>query len=299
MFVLFGVMFWVIWFDLIIVFSYFDSIMLWYYNGFEVGVVVVKSVMMGSLLFVIIVVMVVWVFICNLFGLLEVLVFLCLNMCQGVLYVIIMIFNYVIIVVGVMIVFGLFGVLWDKFQWLVVVLLVGFGFGLQEIFGNFVLGLIIFFECLVCIGDMVMIGIYFGMVSKICICVIIIIDFDCKEVIILNKVFVMEWLINWFFFDIMICLVIWFGVVYGLDLEKVKRVLLQVVMEYLKVMYDLEFVVFFIIFGVSILDYELCLYVCELCDCSYMVDELNCVIDCVVKMILILFLISLRCICIM
>lgn len=76
MFVLFGVMFWVIWFDLIIVFSYFDSIMFWYYNGIEVGVVVVKNVIMGSLLFVIIVLMVVWVLICNLFGLLEVLVFL-------------------------------------------------------------------------------------------------------------------------------------------------------------------------------------------------------------------------------
>lgn len=76
MFVLFGVMFWVIWFDLIIVFSYFDSIMFWYYNGIEVGVVVVKNVIMGSLLFVIIVLMVVWVLICNLSGLLEVLVFL-------------------------------------------------------------------------------------------------------------------------------------------------------------------------------------------------------------------------------
>lgn len=76
MFVLFGVMFWVIWFDLIIVFSYFDSIMFWHYNGIEVGVVVVKNVIMGSLLFVIIVLMVVWVLICNLFGLLEVLVFL-------------------------------------------------------------------------------------------------------------------------------------------------------------------------------------------------------------------------------
>lgn len=76
MFVLFGVMFWVIWFDLIIVFSYFDSIMFWYYNGIEVGAVVVKNVIMGSLLFVIIVLMVVWVLICNLFGLLEVLVFL-------------------------------------------------------------------------------------------------------------------------------------------------------------------------------------------------------------------------------
>lgn len=108
---------------------------------------------------------------------------------------------------------------------------------------------------------MVIIGIFLGMVSKICICVIIIIDFDCKEVIILNKVFVIECLINWLFFDIVIWVVICFGVVYGLDLDKVKEVLLKVVYDYLKVMQELVLVVFFIIFGVSILDYELCLYV--------------------------------------
>lgn len=126
---------------------------------------------------------------------------------------------------------------------------------------------------------MVIIGSFLGMVSKICICVIMIIDFDCKEVIILNKVFVIECLINWLLIDIIMCLVICFGVVYGFDLEKVCKVLLKVVIEYLRVMYELMLEVFFMVFGVSMLDYELCLYVCELCDCSCIVDELNCIID--------------------
>ncbi len=51
--------------------------------------------------------------------------------------------NYVIIAVGAMTVFGSLGVSWDKLRWLAAALSVGLGFGLQEIFGNFVSGLII------------------------------------------------------------------------------------------------------------------------------------------------------------
>ncbi len=113
---------------------------------------------MGSLLFAIIASMVAWALIRNLPGLLEVLVLSRLNMRQGASYAITTILNYIIIAVGAMTVFGSLGVSWDKLQWLAAALSVGLGFGLQEIFGNFVSGLIILFERPVRIGDTVTIG---------------------------------------------------------------------------------------------------------------------------------------------
>ncbi|HFZ8993862.1 TPA: mechanosensitive channel MscK [Citrobacter freundii] len=279
MIALFALLFWAIWSDLLTVFSYLDSITLWHYNGTEAGSAVVKSVTMGSLLFAIIAAMVAWALIRNLPGLLEVLVLSRLKMRQGASYAITTILNYIIIAVGAMTVFGSLGVSWDKLQWLAAALSVGLGFGLQEIFGNFVSGLIILFERPVRIGDTVTIGTFSGSVSKIRIRATTITDFDRKEVIIPNKAFVTERLINWSLSDTTTRLVIRLGVAYGSDLEKVRKVLLQAAMEHPKVMHDPHPEVFFTTFGASTLDHELRLYVRELRDRSNTVDELNRSID--------------------
>ncbi|STQ13687.1 mechanosensitive ion channel protein MscS [Enterobacter cloacae] len=130
-----------------------------------------------------------------------------------------------------MTVFGSLGVSWDKLQWLAAALSVGLGFGLQEIFGNFVSGLIILFERPVRIGDTVTIGTFSGTVSKIRIRATTITDFDRKEVIIPNKAFVTERLINWSLSDTTTRVVIRLGVAYGSDLDKVKEVLLKAAKE--------------------------------------------------------------------
>ncbi|HBC7879648.1 TPA: mechanosensitive channel MscK [Klebsiella oxytoca] len=279
MIALFAVLFWAIWSDLITVFAYLDSITLWHYKGTEAGVSAVKSVTMGSLLFAIVASMVAWALIRNLPGLLEVLVLSRLNMRQGASYAITTILNYAIIVIGAMTVFGALGVSWDKLQWLAAALSVGLGFGLQEIFGNFVSGLIILFERPVRIGDTVTIGTFSGTVSKIRIRATTITDFDRKEVIIPNKAFVTERLINWSLSDTVTRVVIRLGVAYGSDLDKVKEVLLKAAHEHPKVMQEPAPSVFFTTFGASTLDHELRLYVRELRDRSYAVDELNRAID--------------------
>ncbi|MDU5791910.1 MAG: mechanosensitive ion channel, partial [Enterobacter hormaechei] len=215
----------------------------------------------------------------NLPGLLEVLVLSRLNLRQGASYAITTILNYVIIIVGAMTVFGSLGVSWDKLQWLAAALSVGLGFGLQEIFGNFVSGLIILFERPVRIGDTVTIGTFSGTVSKIRIRATTITDFDRKEVIIPNKAFVTERLINWSLSDTTTRVVIRLGVAYGSDLDKVKEVLLKAAADHPKVMHDPAPAVFFTTFGPSTLDHELRLYVRELRDRSYTVDELNRTID--------------------
>jgi len=279
LFALFGVVFWAIWSDLITVFAYLDSVVLWNYSGTEAGAAVMKHVTMGSLLFALAAFAVAWVLIRNLPGLLEVLVLSRLNMRQGTSYAITTILNYVIIGVGAMTIFGSLGVSWDKLQWLAAALSVGLGFGLQEIFGNFVSGLIILFERPVRIGDTVTIGTFSGTVSKIRIRATTITDFDRKEVIIPNKAFVTERLINWSLSDTITRVVIRIGVAYGSDLDKVKAILLKAAMDHPKVMHDPEPSVFFTTFGPSTLDHELRLYVRELRDRSYTVDELNRTID--------------------
>ncbi|WP_312310418.1 mechanosensitive channel MscK [Atlantibacter sp.] len=279
LFALFGVMFWAIWSDLITVFAYLDSVVLWNYSGTEAGVEVMKHVTMGSLLFALAAFAVAWALIRNLPGLLEVLVLSRLHMRQGTSYAITTILNYIIIGVGAMTIFGSLGVSWDKLQWLAAALSVGLGFGLQEIFGNFVSGLIILFERPVRIGDTVTIGTFSGTVSKIRIRATTITDFDRKEVIIPNKAFVTERLINWSLTDTITRVVIRIGVAYGSDLDKVKAILLKAAMDHPKVMHDPEPSVFFTTFGASTLDHELRLYVRELRDRSYTVDELNRTID--------------------
>lgn len=279
MFALFGLVFWAIWSDLITVFSYLDSIVLWHYNGSEAGVTVIKSVTMGSMLFALAALVVALLLIRNLPGLLEVLLLSRLSLRQGTSYAITTILNYIIIAVGAMMVFASLGVSWDKLQWLAAALSVGLGFGLQEIFGNFVSGLIILFERPVRIGDTVTIGTFSGTVNKIRIRATTITDFDRKEVIIPNKAFVTERLINWSLSDTITRVVIRLGVAYGSDLDKVKAVLLQAASEHPKVMHDPEPSVFFTAFGASTLDHELRLYVRELRDRSSTVDELNRAID--------------------
>ncbi|MCP6330456.1 mechanosensitive ion channel, partial [Klebsiella pneumoniae] len=75
--------------------------------------------------------------------------------------------SYAISGIGIVAALSALGVSWDKLQWLVAALSVGLGFGLQEIFANFISGLIILFERPVRIGDVVTIGNLSGTVSKI------------------------------------------------------------------------------------------------------------------------------------
>ncbi len=70
-----------------------------------------------------------------------------------------------------------------------------------------------------------------------------------------------------------------FGVAYGSDLDKVKEVLLKPPHDHPKVMQEPAPAVFFTTRGQSVLDHELRLYVRELRDRSYTVDELNRAID--------------------
>ena len=100
-------------------------------------------------------------------------------------------------IIGGVIGFSWVGIEWAKFQWLVAALGVGLGFGLQEIFANFISGLMILFEKPIRIGDTVTIRDLTGNVTRINTRATTITDWDRKEIIVPNKAFITEQFINW------------------------------------------------------------------------------------------------------
>ena len=125
--------------------------------------------------------------------------------------------RYLIVILGTTFTFSMLGIGWAKVQWLVAGLTVGLGFGLQEIFANFVSGLIILFERPVRIGDIVTIDGVSGTVSRIQIRATTITDWDYKEYIVPNRELVTGRLMNWTLSDKMNRIVINVGVAYGSD----------------------------------------------------------------------------------
>ena len=147
------------------------------------------------------------------------------------------------------------------------------GFGLQEIFANFVSGLIILFERPVRIGDVVTIGNLSGTVSRIRIRATTITDFDRKEIIVPNKVFVTDQLINWSLSDTVTRVIIKIGVAYETDLDLARKLMLQAVQENPRVMREPAPIVLFLGISASTFDHELRFHVRELGDRNPSTDE--------------------------
>ena len=280
LFIIFAFAFYAIWSDFITIFSFLDSVQLWSYRATSAeGASIMKYVTLANLILAVVIVVVAWIMTRNLPGLLEVLVLSRLKLRQGSTYAITTMLTYVIVSIGAIASLGMIGVTWNQLQWLAAALTVGLGFGLQEIFANFVSGIILLFERPIRIGDTVTIGTYSGTISKIRIRATTIVDFDRKEVIIPNKAFVTERLINWSLSDTVTRITISLGVAYGSDLEKVKRVLLQAATSNSKVMTDPAPAAYFLSFGASTLDHELRFYVRQIGERTMTSDEVNREID--------------------
>ncbi|MEQ5127270.1 mechanosensitive channel MscK [Providencia alcalifaciens] len=280
LFIIFAFAFYAIWSDFITIFSFLDSIQLWSYTATSAeGANIMQHVTLANLILAVVIVVVAWIMTRNLPGLLEVLVLSRLKLRQGSTYAITTMLTYVIVSIGAIASLGMIGVTWNQLQWLAAALTVGLGFGLQEIFANFVSGIILLFERPIRIGDTVTIGTYSGTISKIRIRATTIVDFDRKEVIIPNKAFVTERLINWSLSDTVTRITVSLGVAYGSDLEKVKRVLLQAATSNSKVMTDPAPAAYFLSFGASTLDHELRFYVRQIGERTITSDEVNREID--------------------
>ncbi|MBW3597567.1 MAG: mechanosensitive ion channel [Planctomycetes bacterium] len=177
-----------------------------------------------------------------------------LPMDGGLRYAIATLTRYAITVVGMIAAFALVGIGWSKVQWLVAAVGVGLGFGLQEIFANFVSGLIILMERPIRVGDLVTIGETNGRVSRIQIRATTITDFDNKELVVPNREFITGRVLNWTLSDPVNRLTINVGIAYGSDVGRARELVLAAAQEHPDVLGEPTPVVTFNAFGDSALN---------------------------------------------
>ncbi|MCS2608949.1 mechanosensitive channel MscK [Halomonas dongshanensis] len=272
----FSALLYLVWSDLLSVLGYLDHVSIWEVRE---GDLVDDVLSISDVFTALLVVAVTFIMARNLPGLLEVMVLSRLALKQGSAYAISSLLSYVIVGTGIVSALATLGVSWDKLQWLVAALSVGLGFGLQEIFANFISGLIILFERPIRIGDTITLGNLHGTVSRIRIRATTVTDFDRKEIIIPNKTFVTDQLINWSLSDNVTRVVLTYGVSHGSDLPLVHRLLRQAADENPRVLADPEPQVFCLNYGPHSLNFELRIFVNDLVDRLFAADEVNCRVD--------------------
>lgn len=193
----------------------------------------------------------------NLPALLEIILLQRLPLDSGSRYAVSTVVRYVIGIVGVAIAFNAIGVSWNNVQWLAAALTFGLAFGLQEIFANFMSGLIMLAERPVRVGDTVTVGGVSGTVTRLRMRATSITDWDRKELIIPNKTFITDQVINWSLSDPVLRTTILVGVSYEADVELVDQLLQRIAAEHPVVMKDPAPRVYFQGFGDSTLNFEL------------------------------------------
>ena len=224
----FLIVMYVVWANLLNVLSYLDSVTVWDVRD---GNQMVTHVTVIGLIMALMSLPIAVTLSRNLPGLLEVTVLSRMRLKAGNAYAITSVLSYLIMGVGIVSSLGMLGLSWAKLQWLLTALGVGLGFGLQEIFANFISGLIILFERPIRIGDTITLNDLHGKVTRIRIRATTVMDFDHKEIIIPNKTFVTDRLINWSLSDSVTRVVLIFGVAHGSDLDEARRLMLQAIKE--------------------------------------------------------------------
>jgi potassium efflux system protein len=241
--------------------SLLNEISLWTYSDVVEGQTVERAVTLGGAIFALAVGSVAIIAVRNIGGFLEVAFPERMRLSGSSRYAIGTVARYVIVGGTVLMVFSLLGGNWSRIQWLVAAMGVGLGFGLQEIFANFVSGLIILFERPIRIGDTVTVGDLTGVVTRVQARATTVVDFDRKEVVIPNKTVITERVINWTLSDSITRLVPKIRVAYGSDTALVCELILKAARSVPYILADPAPCVFFHAFGDSSLDFEAFLFV--------------------------------------
>jgi potassium efflux system protein len=215
----------------------------------------------------------------NLPGVLDLMVFQRLPFDAGARYAATAVTQYLLVVLGTVACFRQLGIGWQSVQWLVAAMTVGLGFGLQEIFANFVSGIILLFERPVRVGDIVTIGDVTGTVTRIRIRATTVLDWDCKELIVPNRDFVTGKLINWTLTNPNLRIVIRVGIAYGSDTRLAVRLLEEAARAHPLALADPSPTVVFSQFGASSLDFELRVFTGGVSNGRVLRHELHLAID--------------------
>ncbi len=183
--------------------------------------------------------------------------------------------RYTVLILGLALAFRNLGINWGSVQWLAAAVSVGLGFGLQEIFGNFVSGLILLFERPVRVGDTITINGTTGTVTQIRIRATTILDWDGKVLIVPNKSLITSEVSNWTLNDTATRVTLAVGVQYGADVDLVRKILVDVACDHPLVKRPPEPFALFNKFGESTLNFSLFAFTSKLGDRGNVTHDLH------------------------
>jgi potassium efflux system protein len=265
---LFGL--WFLWSDLVPAVGMLDSVEVWSHTVNRTVEVTapdgsvqfhteerVEPITVADLLVAMIIAGMTWVLVRNLAGLLEISLYRRLGTGPGERYAYTTLAQYGITLAGGVVAFNAVGIDWSKVQWLVAAVGLGLGFGLQEIFANFVSGVILLFERPMRVGDQVVIGNLSGTVTRIRIRATWLVGGDRKEIVVPNKQFVTNHLVNASLSDPTIRVDIPVVIAFGSDTERAMRELLALAEVHERVLSDPKPGVMFQGFGENGLNFSL------------------------------------------
>ncbi len=281
---------WLSWSELLPALSFLDDVSLWSYTkviaadttgaaGETLTETVVQNITLANLLVAALAALFTLALARNIPGLMEILFLRRMVTDAATRFAIATVTRYIITVMGVAAACGAIGISWSSVQWLVAAITVGLGFGLQEIFANFMSGLILLFERPLRIGDTVTVGEVSGTVTRMRIRATTITDWDRKELVIPNREFVTGHFINWTLSDPTLRVLIKVGIAYGSDVAKAKSLLQRVADEEERVLDEPKPQVLFLGFGDSALNFELRVFIRQVDDLLYVRDKMHTEID--------------------
>ncbi len=264
-----------IWIDVLPALGFLEKITIWHISAEMDGEIIMQPITLKTLLIALIIFSLAMIAAHNLPGTLELLVLRHLSLNPGTGYAVTTLLRYTIVIIGTMVTLQKLGMEWSNIQWLVAALSVGLGFGLQEVFANFVSGLILLFERPIRIGDMITLNSTSGTVSKIHIRATTLIDSDRKEIVVPNKIFITQQLTNWTLSDQITRLIIPVRIAYVSDGDRVSALLLEIAKNQPLVLRDPEPSALFLEFGNNTLNFELRVFVGQVSDRVKLVHQLH------------------------
>lgn len=170
--------------------------------------------------------------------------------------------RYVIIIVGILVVFSTLGLDLTSLALIGTGLTVAVGFGMQQVIANFISGILLLFEQSLRPGDLIEINNQVGTVQQLNIRSTIIRTVDA-EIIVPNETFLTSQLTTFTKSNMLGRVVVPVGVSYDSDPHEVKRILLETAVKHELVLEDPAPAVFFDAFGNSSLDFRLIAWIIE------------------------------------
>ncbi|MFZ1768322.1 MAG: mechanosensitive ion channel domain-containing protein [Caldilinea sp.] len=146
--------------------------------------------------------------------------------------------RYAVVSLGALIALGILGVDLGALAWIGGGLSVGLGFGLQELFGNFVSGIVLVFERIVRPGDIIEVQGLRGAVTKVAMRATVLKTADSIEIFVPNKELMTKPVLAMTYSDRMARVTLNIGVAYDSDLDVAERILLETVQRHPLVVSD-------------------------------------------------------------